>query len=380
MNRSRSVVAALLLLATLGCQRLTGKPAPQASASSSAPSPSPTPNRPGAFDLASTDTGAILVTAIPKRGLAFRLLDHGGATQAQETSFELDKGTEIDELSSATLGSELGVVWSERTATGIRARGLVRPLLGQGRGPAADIGPMIEPVSTPRGNLAIGVSDAHFLVLARGGPATCVDPARAGCVGFDFFRVTSGGATKTGLPLAVPQPCLQNSVSFAVSNDRFYYGVCSQGSGRPVTTLFSIQNEPAYARADDVLAGCLPLGALADGRDLIVAGECGGTRRAVRVRHGNAEVVDVRMEHLDVVCEAGQPLIRELGAGGLHLSLSGRRDRLEAFLPDAFRMPQARAVWTGEALLVAGSVGAAVSIKSYRCDSTMRREVAHPGP
>jgi hypothetical protein len=235
-----------------------------------------------------------------------------------------------------------------------------------------------EPIATPRGNVAVAGNDGYFLVLSRREKTVCADSNQSDCIGFDLYRREAGGALRSGSPLAVPLPCEQSSVSFAVSSNRWYYGVCSKSSGKPLTTLFSIQSEPAYARADRVLEGCLPLGASADGGDLIVVGECDGTRRGVRVKGGNAALEEVRVDRLEVVCDSGAPLIRQLGPGGLRLALNGRRDRLEAFLSPALGPPHSRAVWTGSTLLVATPVGPenSVRVKRYRCDSTLLREVA----
>jgi hypothetical protein len=184
------------------------------------------------------------------------------------------------------------------------------------------------------------------------------------------------GAVSQSLPLTVPLPCEQNSVSFAVAGSRWYYGVCSRATGKPVTTLFSIQTDPEYARADRILEGCLPLGALAQGGDLLVAGDCAGERRAVRVRGGNAETSELRVDRLDAVCDSGHPLIHQLGPAALRLSLDEPRDRLEAFLPPALSPALSRAIWTGQTLLVAAASGGLVTLKGYRCDSTLLREVA----
>ena len=212
------------------------------------------------------------------------------------------------------------------------------------------------------------------MVLSRREKTGCADSNQSDCIGFDLFRQEINGSARTGSPLAVPLPCEQNSVSFAVSGSRWYYGVCSRSTGKPVTTLFSIQSEPAYARADRILEGCLPLGATAQAGDLVVIGDCAGRREGVRVRGGNAALEEVHVDRLEVVCEAGKPLIRQLGAGGLSLTLDERRDRLEAFLPPALSPLHARAVWTGQALLIAQQGGGRINVKSYRCDSTLLRE------
>jgi hypothetical protein len=238
-----------------------------------------------------------------------------------------------------------------------------------------EVGPVLLPLSTPRGNLAITSNQDHFTVLARGQKSDCIEPTENDCVGFGFHRLEATKAVPQNLPLTVPLPCDQNSVSFAVSGKRWYYGVCSRATGKPVTTLFSIQSDPEYARADRILEGCLPLGALSQDGDLLVVGDCGGQRRGVRVRGGNAETSELRVDRVDAVCESGHPLFRQLGPDGLHLVLDAPRDRLEAFLPSTLTPRVSRAVWTGQTLLVAGLSDGEITLKGYRCDSTLLREV-----
>ncbi|HWZ90826.1 MAG TPA: hypothetical protein VNW92_18320, partial [Polyangiaceae bacterium] len=264
----------------------------------------------------------------------------------------------------------------EQAGGAARSRGVVRPISDSGSAPRViEIGAVLRPVSTPRGNLAIASNANRFVVLARGQKSECIEATENDCVGFGFHRLDATGGGTQGLPLTVPLPCEQNSVSFAVAGSRWYYGVCSHATGKPVTTLFSIQTDPEYARADRILEGCLPLGALSQGGDLLVVGDCGGERRAVRVRGGNAETSEVRVDRLDAVCDAGRPLIHQLGPSALQLALDGPRDRLEAFLPPAFSPEASRAIWTGQTLLVAAVTNGVVTLKGYRCDSTLLREV-----
>ena len=203
-------------------------------------------------------------------------------------------------------------------------------------------------------------------MLSRGQKSDCIEATENDCVGFGFHRLDATKAVAQNLPLTVPLPCDQNSVSFAVAGSRFYYGVCSRATGKPITTLFSIQTDPEYARADRILEGCLPLGALSQDGNLLVVGDCDGQRRAVRVRGGNAETSELRVDRLDAVCEAGHPLIRQLGAAGLSLPLVAPRDRLEAFLPAALTPRASRAVWTGQTLLVAGLADGLITLKGYQ--------------
>lgn len=379
-HRSRSWLPLLFLAA---CRHPDTKPDPKPAISASASSAKPAAVALGAFDLTSTESGAALITVDATRvGLSLTRFDGAGKAEPAEPLFDAKASdaprgvTEIDELAAASLGSDLDVVWVEKSAQGAHTRGFLRPIAARGNAPLQDLNSVQEPIAAPRGNVAIGSSDGHFLVLARREKTTCADSNQSDCIGFDLFRQEANGTARTGSPLAVPLPCEQNSVSFAVAGSRWYYGVCSRGTGKPLTTLFSIQSEPAYARADRILEGCLPLGATAQGGDLVVIGECGGRRQGLRVRGGNAALEEVRVDRLEVVCESGKPLIRQLGAGGLSLVLNERRDRLEAFLSPALSPPYSRAVWTGSTLLVATPSGLSVNVKRYRCDSTLLRETA----
>jgi hypothetical protein len=353
-------------------------------ASAKTSSTRPAPKNSGAFDLTSAESGAALIVADATHGgLSLTLFDLAGNELQSQPLYDTKADsaprgvTVIDEVVAATLGEQLAVSWLEHGATGGQLRGMTRKLLQAGDAVASPMGDILAPYATPRGNLSLATSDGRFLALTRARPTPCADSTQRDCVGFYFFRLEPAGNNRSGPPLAVPEPCAQNAVSFAVSGARWYYGVCSRETGKPVTTVFSIQNNPAYyARADRVLEGCLPIGAVAIGDDLVVAGDCAGTLRAVRLGGGDADSREVRVDRLEAVCQAGKPLIRQLGPDGLQLPLSGRRDRLEAFLPANFNLPQARAVWTGETLLVAGLLGSGMTLKGYRCDSTLLREVA----
>jgi hypothetical protein len=337
----------------------------------------------GAFDLVTSEGGAALVWApVGSAGLSLTLLDELGAERRTEPAFaEPDdagaraQDTTISEVAAAARGSELGIAWLEQAAGVARSRGIVRSSGESGSAPRViEIGAVLAPVSMPRGNLAITSSKDRFLVLSRGQKSDCIDATENDCVGFGFHRLDATGAAPQNLPLTVPLPCDQNSVSFAVAGPRWYYGVCSKATGKPITTLFSIQTDPEYARADRILQGCLPLGALSQGGELLVVGDCGGERRGVRVRGGNAETSELRVDRVDAMCDAGRPLLRQLGPSGLSLSLDAPRDRLEAFLPPTIASQASRAVWTGQMLLVASMTAGQITLRGYRCDSTLLRE------
>lgn len=355
---------------------------------STAPQGYPSLQHRGAFDLASAESGAVLIVAEHAQ-LRMTLLDPAGKTQKTEVldprettgkprDGSAEQSLEIEEVVATTLETRFAVVWLERDRSSARVLGRSGSLSKPKDAPLVAIANVQPPIATPRGNLALGSADGRFVAFTRAQSTPCADPTQHDCVGYSFFQFDSENPHHSGPPLAVPAPCPQNALSFAQSGGaRWYYGVCSGSSGSPITTLFTIQNEPSYyARADRVLEGCVPLGAVATGDDLLVAGDCAGTRRAVRLRGSDRAPEELRMDRLEAVCQSGKPLLVQRGVAGLKLPLNGRQDRLEAFLPAALSLPQARAVWTGQTLLVAGLIDSKLTIKGYRCDSTMLRPVA----
>jgi hypothetical protein len=78
-------------------------------------------------------------------------------------------------------GSELAVAWLARGHDS-RARGIVRPLNGGSSGRIVELGSVLEPLSVPRGNLAVTNRDGHFAVLSRGRQSDCIEPSAHDCV------------------------------------------------------------------------------------------------------------------------------------------------------------------------------------------------------
>jgi len=380
-----------LLAVLLSCQACKHRTTPNESAAvvKATTTSYPSLGRAGAFDLVSADSGAALVFAEYAQ-LRMTLLDPGGkarktqllvmpevAPEQFDNEFALWKSLEIDEVVAATLGTRYGVVWLEHDRLSTRTRGLSGSFAAMSDSQSVSITDVQQPIATPRGNLALGSADGHFVAFARAQSSPCADRPQRDCIGYSFFEFESANLRPSGPPLAVPAPCSENALNLLLSGTRRYYGLCSLASGTPVTTWFTIQNVPSYyARADRVLEGCLPRGAVVIEDDLIVAADCAGARRAVRLRGSDQAPEELRMDRLDAVCQSGKPKIVQLGSPGLDLPLNGRQDRLEAFLPERFSLPQARAVWTGQSLLVAGVVDSKLTLKAYRCDSTLLREVA----
>src|SRR5690606_17560255 len=123
--------------------------------------------------------------------------------------------------------------------------------------------------------------------------------------------------------------------------------------------------EPQYARSDRVLAGCEPLGATVIDGDVWVVGQCGEARRIARFEPGHERASEIAVTGGALRCDGGRPVLPI--AEGVEVALSGPMDRLEPLLPPALIESGARAVWTGESLLVAVSLGRDVAVHRYEC-------------
>jgi hypothetical protein len=168
------------------------------------------------------------------------------------------------------------------------------------------------------------------------------------------------------LPLSVPAACDVGVAGLVVGSERWHYGVCALHEGRRVTTVFGIQPEREYARADEVLRGCIPLGMTRLAHDVIAGGDCGGEWRGALFRGGEGPPRTLDAE-LEIVCERGSAVVRTRGSDAFRMPLETPVDRAEALLgPRAFGSGS-RAVWTGRALLVASPDGTNVRLRRDEC-------------
>jgi hypothetical protein len=266
---------------------------------------------------------------------------------------------DISDLAAAWVKHELAVGWVEREGAKARVRAA-----WASTGRVFELGPAWIAPRTARGNLAVAARADAALVFARGGEAACVEGGRHGCFGFSFHELRGDRVEPTGLPLSVPVPCTDNSTALAVAGGRWHYGVCTDSGQRPVTTMFTIQRDPEYARADTLLEGCEPEGTFDwDGSAWLVAA-CEARRRAVRLgtepkRAEYLELGSVRLE-----CTGGALRLR---ARGFELALDRPRGALQVILPAAIAPRGARATWTGRTLLVAATLGDELRLSATSC-------------
>ncbi|RLB50664.1 MAG: hypothetical protein DRJ42_18400, partial [Deltaproteobacteria bacterium] len=115
----------------------------------------------------------------------------------------------------------------------------------------------------------------------------------------------------------------------------------------------------------------LGLGRVGEGA-AVALGRCAGGR-VDGVRYADAGSNKLVLVGLSrrVVCSEGRPHVvlgGDPGGDQLDLPLNEATADLSALLPEAMARPRSRAVWTGEALLVAVPLGAEVALHRYQCE------------
>ncbi len=328
------------------------------------------PSTDAAFDLALAEHGAWLAwaPAHDRRGrILLRALGTLGDPRGPQRTL-VETADEVVELAIAEGGGRLAVGWIESSATRTRTRALV--LEPAGAAPKAE--PTLLAAGTPgertaaRGHIALaGAPDGRLRMLFESGPSECIESGVGPCTGFGFRELGVVAKGRQEPWLSVPQPCRAGAASLAALRGHFYYALCSWSGEAPATTAYSIHMDPSYARADEVLSGCTPLGMTrVDAHRVLLGGDCGPVRRAVRLTTDPAPAAELPLLDLQVDCEHGAPVLRALGWS---LPLQAPRDRMEAILPGSLAPIGARAVYTGRALLVARSTPAGLQLTRSLC-------------
>jgi hypothetical protein len=381
----RRAVAAALVLTALACGRREPPPKPQrkAPAASSGPGASRLASS-TAFELAVHPGGATLVMAQHGKHrppFASVSLDEAGARRGSAVALleASARGGEVTDLSAAFAGDRLAVAWIERSGEGARARAA----WAEPKARVFELGPAWRGPPTARGNIVVAAKwgrgsarerdGARGLVFVRGSEAPCVEPGKDACYSFYFRELAADGASPAGLPLSVPVPCTDNATSLVTLDDRYHYGVCTDTGGGPVTTVFTIMPDPAYARADPILRGCEPAGTFTWLGSAWLVADCQGNRRAARIGGGDEDVEYLDLRSLRLDCGDG---IATIHAAGFALALTEARSRLEALLPAAIAPRGSRAVWTGRVLLVASTAATSLRLARYACTGSTWQETS----
>jgi len=319
-----------------------------------------------AFAFAARADGATLVWAPPGERTEIRELrlsrgGHamGGSSRVVETD---TAGGVVTDLVARRVGTGLAVAWVER----LKEEARLQAALDDHKGPSTvfDLGPAWHTEKAVRGNVALAAERDSALVFARGQSEPCVSPGERECFSFGLHRIGSEASRARGLPLSVPVPCEQYSAHLSVREGGWYYGVCTALNGERVTTLFDIQFNPEYARAERLLPGCQPLGIVHRGKDPWLLGRCGEKRRGVRLVGAGEPPAPLELNPARFEC-AGRNL--QIVVGDEPESLETSRTDLGPLLPDALTRRLEQVVYTGNSLLVARSEGQKLIVERHAC-------------
>jgi hypothetical protein len=320
-----------------------------------------------AFDLVVVGSGAALLWVGPKGDLAMLELDAAGEPRGGDRVIrKAPSATEISEVVASAEGRTLTAAWVESSGSNARVLGQVIEVGGV-TGELLDLGAITLHTVGSRGNVAIAANQGAALVMARGTDTDCASSASGRCAEFRFFYVDRDGARPTGLPAAVNEPCPIQGALLAITGNRRFYGVCNKSGDLWSTTVFMIQYEPEYARADKVLAGCVPQQLSTLGRDAVVVGECGIRRRAARLTGADEPIAEVDLREVTLRCESKGPSIAVPASQPWVLALDRPRDDLGALLPAKLAERGSRALWTGKTLLVARERNGLIELFGHRC-------------
>lgn len=317
---------------------------------------------PGAFALAATAEGALLAVG-GADGVSAQPLDPVGEPRGDAAILE---AAPVDELVAGAAGRRVGIGWVvvEAPASAPRVRAAFSPDGGVSFLAAQDVDDTVA-VPTPGGRLAIAADDGGLVALYhRIVPAPCV-ASEGICARYDRFGL-GADAARAGRgtePLEIDQPCEPLLGGALWSDGSWFTSVCHV-QPQPRALVFTIRPAIHYAVATELPAGCRPAGLAPRTGGALALGACpgGAVRVPLDVMGQAGPPIDARAA--GARCEDGRPVV---GWPGQELPLSTARGDLAPLLPPAVAPLGARAVWTGEALLIATQVGDVIELRRRRC-------------
>ena len=336
------------------------------------------------FDLVATGSGAVLFFAGPlfeNGALRAVPLDPRGSARGPELTVVARAPNEppllVAEVAAASAGGRLGVAWvahetPERTAMfatfgGAEAEAFAPPIA---------LGESVVLPRGVRGRLAMSASDDGALtVTVRNAAGPCGSEGGT-CARYEHRRIgRSDPAPHRAEANEVRVPCEPFLPGSVWTNGVWYSGVCSASEGAH-GHVFVLRAEPPYAADNDGPAGCLPVGLVALDEGAASVSRCAEGLHVAQLGTDGRAVATTTRSVLSTACVSGHPQLRSTGDGvTISLSLEAPQSRLEALLPASLAPEGARAVWTGEALLVAAPQGADVFLRRYVCRPTSRELV-----
>ncbi len=303
--------------------------------------------------VALSATGAALGADQPvaRRGAA------AGGTAEQHVS-------QTVELDAFSVGRRIGVAWVVDYGHHLDVQGTWSSDAGERFAAVEDLGRTVRREEGTRGRVVVAGSADRLVAFHRLEEGDCVaDEGRCAM----FARRGLDGASGGPGTNEVRHPCEPLLAAALHQAGTWYHSVCHVLDGAPSTTVESVR--PAISFAGPTLfEGCRPeaIAPLDDG--VLVLTRCGDAT----VGHQLDETGQVRATFRPVervaACEDGRPVLRvREGRREVKLQLGPAIGRIEGLLPEDVALPGARAIWTGEAILVAVPQSRSLSVRRYGC-------------
>ena len=330
---------------------------------------------PGAFDLVVAGDSVLWLVGLPARsggGVEVGSLNALGELSGEWRTVVAGRsdGSGLApaavEIDAELAQGRLGIGWVEQQGLQLRTRAVLGDAAGRTFGSPQDLVERPhDPRSGPRGAIALVASGTGITVLHRSADGPCDSSGRGQCARFGRAQLGEGRPSR-GDGYSLPEPCARSLVGAALADDIRYHALCAIENGAPRTMLFAIQFEPRYAHAEPLLEGCEPVGLTPFADGVALMGDCGGESPARRgwLAEEAARTV-AALGAPEARCEEGRVHLR---LGEHDVTLGAPRGGLEALLPAAMTSGADRAVWTGEAVLVATRLGRESALRRYACD------------
>ncbi len=317
-----------------------------------------------AFALVPTGEGALLAWGAASGVRVLVLGPHGEPIQPPQT---LDE-TRVLEVDAAAAGRRVALAWVADT-NDAETRAAYSPDGGASFAAIERIGASVSLGRGTRGRLSMAPTEDGALVLYHRLPeGPCV--ASAGqCALFTRRAIGSETRIERGTePLEVLHPCDPLVSGATFRNGTWYYAICHVDP-EPRTTLYAIRPAIAYATTFASPPSCVPLGIAPLDEGVVFVARCAEGTTAWPLDEMGRERARLTSLDREPVCRGGRPLLRIASGAREHvLHLGQASDHLETLLPERIAPIGARAVWTGEALLVASVERDRLSIHRYQCD------------
>jgi hypothetical protein len=332
------------------------------------------------FDISASHEGAFVAWSGDDGMLRARRLDRAARWRgAAVVIAKVEPSATVVEVAAASDGARAAVVWVESSAAGAEARAVLGTLDTFVFDGAVPLG-RASSRGGERGRIAVAGGHAELIALYRAPPEPCHYDGKTPCTPIVVQPLDPGQRASPRPRLALPAPCDVTLGGIAVERGIWHYAVCNEHGARPIVTLFSARQEPAYAQAQDLLAGCTPRGMVVIAGALWVGASCGSQRVAAELHGVEPASPPIDLSDVAFACDLDGAAALVAGNGARRAVLAAPQGRMEVLLSSRTAHAGSRAAWTGEALVVAHAQGGQLRLESQRCGpgGSVTTELAPP--